>query len=279
MAHIRVLADDAFEGRGAGYPGEARAADYIAGRFREIGLRPVVRGVDGTDGLIQTFRFHPRGPERPGQTLESRNVIGFLEGADPALRDEIVVLGAHHDGQGRDGQADTDRYPPPEPAAASGPTPPPDLIWNSADDNASSVAVLIEVARLVAGQGADGAGPPPSRRSILFVTFGADIAADPGILTVAASPPELQALGVASGAAALKVSSVIPASPADRAGLRPGDFVVALAGRPLAPDAGRETIKGAFQDSSDPLRLDVIRGERRMQIAVRPAPTTTPEGG
>jgi Zn-dependent M28 family amino/carboxypeptidase len=40
LHHITVLASDDFEGRSVGTPGEARTVDYIAGQFREMGLRP-----------------------------------------------------------------------------------------------------------------------------------------------------------------------------------------------------------------------------------------------
>lgn len=150
--HLLVLADDALEGRGAGYPGEEKAAAYIAGRFRAAGL----------ETSVQTFRFIPRAPEDTRETLISRNVLGLLPGGDPRLADEVVIVGAHHDGQGRAGQADGGRYPAADPAAAA------DTIWNSADDNASSVAALIEIARDLAAR------PDRPRRTILFATFGAE---------------------------------------------------------------------------------------------------------
>lgn len=66
--------------------------------------------------------FHTRGKER---LTESRNVIGFLPGGDPVLRDEAVMIGAHLDHLGlRKG-----------------------VIHPGADDNASGVAALLEIAR------------------------------------------------------------------------------------------------------------------------------------
>lgn len=150
--HVGVLADDGLEGRGAGYPGEERAAAYIAGRFRAIGL----------ETTIQTFSFMPRAPEAGRDTMTSRNVVGLLAGADAAVADEVIVLGAHHDGQGRAGQADPGRLPASQPERQG------DTIWNSADDNASSVAAVIEIASALAK------AERWPRRSILFVTFGAE---------------------------------------------------------------------------------------------------------
>jgi hypothetical protein len=150
--HVGVLADDGLEGRGAGYPGEERAAAYIAGRFRAAGL----------ETTIQTFSFMPRGPEAGRDTMTSRDVLGLLEGADTAVADEVIVLGAHHDGQGRTGQADPGRLPASQPGRQG------DAIWNSADDNASSVAAVIEIASALAKP------ERRPRRSVLFVTFGAE---------------------------------------------------------------------------------------------------------
>lgn len=174
--HVETLASDAYEGRGAGYPGEERAADYVESRFREIGLRPAGDSSPSGTSFQQTFPFPPRAPEVPGQILTSRNVVGLLEGDDTARREEVVVLGAHHDGQGLAGQADTDRYP-----AKDGPAD--DTVWNSADDNASSVAALIEIARSIARDRV------PHHRTLLFVTFGAEEHALNGSVHFVTSPP------------------------------------------------------------------------------------------
>ncbi len=70
----------------------------------------------------------------------SRNVLGFLEGSDPALKGEVVVIGAHLDHLGKKGE----------------------YVFNGADDNGSGCAALLEVARAFA---ANGARP---KRSVLF---------------------------------------------------------------------------------------------------------------
>ena len=154
--HVVRLADDELEGRGAGYKGEKTAAEYIAGEFKKIGLKPV--GDKGS--YFQNFKFHAYHPPKPWEQLSSRNVIGSIEGSDPNLRKEIVVIGAHYDGQGREGQADPTRQAPPP-----GTT---DIIWNSANDNASSIAALIEIARTLKSQ------TVAPKRTILFIAFGAE---------------------------------------------------------------------------------------------------------
>ena len=63
-------------------------------------------------------------------TIHTANVGARIEGTDPELRDEVIVLTAHLDGQGMNGRQ----------------------VMNSANDNASSVAALLEAARSLAGQ-------------------------------------------------------------------------------------------------------------------------------
>jgi hypothetical protein len=76
--------------------------------------------------------------------------VAVIEGSDPALRNQYVVIGAHYDHLGRStfGAMDPDR---------------PNEIRNGADDNASGTAAILELARLFA------AAPP--RRSIVVVAF------------------------------------------------------------------------------------------------------------
>lgn len=77
----------------------------------------------------------------------SPNVLGLLPGSDPRLRDELVLVSAHldHLGMAAAGQADR--------------------VYNGAYDNAAGVAVVLELARLLA------AAPQRPRRSLLFVAF------------------------------------------------------------------------------------------------------------
>jgi hypothetical protein len=82
---------------------------------------------------------------------EGFNVIGRLEGADPTLRHEAVVVGAHYDhlGRGEFGSLAPTRR---------------GEVHNGADDNASGTAGLLELARAFAAQ-------PRSRRSLVFAAF------------------------------------------------------------------------------------------------------------
>ena len=87
--------------------------------------------------------------ERP-----AHNVVGVLEGSDPNLKNESIVIGAHYDHLGRGGQGSL--------AAREG------EIHHGADDNASGTAGLIELARLFGGERGK------LRRTIVFIAFGGE---------------------------------------------------------------------------------------------------------
>lgn len=84
----------------------------------------------------------------------ARNVIGFIPGNDPQLRDEVIVIGAHYDhlGYGEVGSL----------------APEPGDIHYGADDNASGTAAIMELARVLAQN------RERLKRSVLFVAFSAE---------------------------------------------------------------------------------------------------------
>lgn len=141
LEHVAALADPALEGRAAGSPGAHAAAERIAAAFAAMGLEP--GGADG--GWFDTWT--EEGPDGP---LELRNVIAVLPGAREDWSGTSVVVGAHYDHLGRGW-----------PDVRSGNE---GKIHPGADDNASGVAVLLEVAKLLAGG-------PTSDRSLVFVAF------------------------------------------------------------------------------------------------------------
>jgi hypothetical protein len=149
LADIQYLADDAREGRGLGTAGLDAAAEYIASRFRQVGLQPA-----GPDGYFQPFRVDSTAPALAHSDIgavAARNVVGVLPGSGD-LRDQAVVVGAHYDHLGLGGSSSL------EPDSVG-------VIHNGADDNASGVAALIEVARLLAAETSS------DRRAIVFVAF------------------------------------------------------------------------------------------------------------
>jgi Zn-dependent M28 family amino/carboxypeptidase len=84
------------------------------------------------------------------RTIDSKNVVGKLEGRDPALKNEYVVYTAHWDHLG------------------IGPAVNGDRIYNGAQDNASGTAGLLEIARAFTKL------PAPPKRSILFLSVTAE---------------------------------------------------------------------------------------------------------
>jgi aminopeptidase YwaD len=160
---VEYLASAALEGRGTGSAGNDSAAVYIARRFARLGLEPAagvtVSSVCGSAGAapcpeayLQRFTARPASDAHRGitQGRPTQNVAAILRGTDPALRDEVVVLGAHFDHLGRSPESALD----PEAGNA---------IRHGADDNASGTAMVMELARVLT------ANPP--RRSVLFVLF------------------------------------------------------------------------------------------------------------
>lgn len=146
---VGALASDAFEGRNAGYPGSVKAAEYLRDRLKESGYDP----------RLQSFEFEVR--FAGGTKLKTQNVIAWQEGTDGALKGEAVVVGAHYDHVGRNGQANAGRLRGRNAA-------PGDVIWNGADDNASGSALVLEIARALR------AGKAGTKRSVLFVWFSAE---------------------------------------------------------------------------------------------------------
>lgn len=128
MLHdIQVLADE-LAGRGLGTPELDRAAEYIAREFHAAGLKPM-------DGSDYTQRWSANVPGL-GKSVKLQNVVGIIPGVNPQWREQSVVIGAHYDHLGR-GWPDVH-------AGDEG------KIHPGADDNASGVAVLLELARKLA---------------------------------------------------------------------------------------------------------------------------------
>jgi Zn-dependent M28 family amino/carboxypeptidase len=98
--------------------------------------------------------------------LETTNVLGMVEGRDPALGQEVVVFSAHYDHLGRVS----------DPAA-------PDPIYNGAWDNAAGTAAIVQLARAFAG------APEPPRRSLLFLACAAEENGSLGSQWFVAQPP------------------------------------------------------------------------------------------
>ena len=129
---VAFLADDKLEGRGTGTEGERLASEYIANRFKKLGIEP-----KGEKGYFQEFNFKPKvGPhsevkfinQEEDGSITGRNVLGFIDNK----AENTVVIGAHYDhlGYGNEGSLYRGEK----------------AIHNGADDNASGVAVMLNLA-------------------------------------------------------------------------------------------------------------------------------------
>ncbi|MFH2000270.1 MAG: M20/M25/M40 family metallo-hydrolase, partial [Planctomycetota bacterium] len=108
--------------------------------------------------FFQSFGFRPRGTSDNEEIV--RNVIAILPGSDPDLKKEAVILGAHLDHVGREGQESN----PGRIGRASAD----DLVWNGADDNASGTAGVIEIAQAFA------LSRLRPKRTLIFILFNAE---------------------------------------------------------------------------------------------------------
>lgn len=146
---VSFLSDDILEGRQTGTEGEKAAAEYIANRFKNIGLE-----AKGTNGFFQTFTFKPK--TNPHQkvnytikegdsTITGTNVIGYINNK----AENTVIIGAHYDHLGYGAEGSLYRGEK--------------AIHNGADDNASGVAVLLNLA--------DKLKDTNKGNNYLFVTF------------------------------------------------------------------------------------------------------------
>jgi len=117
---VNYLASDKLKGRGTAEKGGEKASRYVAKQFKKLGLQAV-----NGDSYFQDFRFD----RKEHKNIPSRNVIGYLDNG--AAR--TIIIGAHYDHLGTAALFDG-KYPIGQ-------------IHNGADDNASGVAGLLELAR------------------------------------------------------------------------------------------------------------------------------------
>ena len=153
MATVRTLASEEYQGRAAGSEGGAKARALIRARFEAIGLKPI-----GTS-LEHPFTFTPKAtPSRreASSALRGVNVVGVCPGTESGV--PAIVVSAHYDHLGiRDGR-----------------------MYLGADDNASGVAVLLELAAQCMAQ--------PFRHDLVFAAFDAEEAGLQGAAAFLAEP-------------------------------------------------------------------------------------------
>ncbi|MCF7561201.1 M20/M25/M40 family metallo-hydrolase [Sabulilitoribacter multivorans] len=131
---LDYLASDELEGRQTGTKGIEKAAIYIENIFKENNVKP----------YFETYRdsFNLK-------DIVGYNVVGYIEGTDPKLKNEFVILGAHYDhiGKGKEVNGDT--------------------IANGANDDASGTVAVLEWAKYFSKV-------KNNKRSILFTLYAAE---------------------------------------------------------------------------------------------------------
>ncbi|MCA5004308.1 M20/M25/M40 family metallo-hydrolase [Sphingobacterium bovistauri] len=133
--HVHFLASEELQGRALGTEGKDKATTYIVNQFERIGLIPY------KNNYLQHFDLNFK-----LAWVKAKNIIGFVEGIDPELKNEFIVLGAHYDHLGPKKDKST--------------------FYPGADDNASGVATIIELARYFQQH--------KPKRSIVFIAFDAE---------------------------------------------------------------------------------------------------------
>lgn len=160
MADVTTLASPSFEGRRTGTPGGRAARQFIRNAFAGIGLEPLER--DGYDEPFSFTHTSIRGFILPGRAWkadypDADNLLGRVRGTDASAR--TIVVSAHYDHLGvQNGR-----------------------VYPGADDNASGVAALLEIARYVTRH--------PLRHQALFVAFDAEELGLQGARRFIAMPP------------------------------------------------------------------------------------------
>ncbi|MGM9747486.1 MAG: TonB family protein [Candidatus Cryptobacteroides sp.] len=141
--HVSWLSSAEMEGRKAGSQGETASAVYMYDILKDYG----VDMLSPRDGDIFGMKLEN------GDTLTSRNVIGFIQGYDLKLKDRYIVVGARLDNLGVNHLTIDGR--------------PAEQIYYGANGNASGLAMMAELARMVATNSV------MFRRSVIFIAFGA----------------------------------------------------------------------------------------------------------
>ena len=133
---VGFLADDLLEGRDAGKRGGALAANYIVSLLQEWGVQPLMESGyyqpfqavrNGNNWLTEADRDLSQLVADGCEARELRNILAVIPGNEPG----IVVVGAHYDHLGID-------------ASLKG-----DSCFNGADDNASGVSAVLQIARAI----------------------------------------------------------------------------------------------------------------------------------
>ena len=141
--HVRELSSAMLEGRKAGSEGEKLAAEYVEGVFAACDIDLLSPSGGELFGI----------KKENGDTLTSRNVVGFVQGYDKSLRDRYIVVAARLDNMGTQTMTIDGR--------------PHEKIFYGANGNASGLSMMMELAGRIK------TNEVLFRRSVLFIALGA----------------------------------------------------------------------------------------------------------
>ncbi len=131
MDYLNYLASDDLKGRKTGSPEISEAADFIQNKLEKANIKP----------YFETYRDSFKVGD-----LDGFNVVGVLEGTDPDLKDQYIIISAHYDHIGIINPVDGDN------------------IANGANDNAAGTVGVLKLAETLAKD-------PQNKRSIIFALF------------------------------------------------------------------------------------------------------------
>ncbi len=131
---LEYLASDELKGRKTGTEGIEKAARFIEKEFQENNIQP----------YFETYR-----DSFEVKDITGYNIVGYIEGNDPKLKEEFIILGAHYDHVGLEKVVNNDS------------------IANGANDNASGTVAVLELAKHLAREN-------NNKRSLMFILFSAE---------------------------------------------------------------------------------------------------------
>ena len=134
-ASLEYLASDELEGRNTGSKGIEKAAVFIEDYFKENNIKP----------YFETYRDHFKVKD-----LDAFNLVGYLEGSDSKLKEEVIIIGAHYDHIGVISKVVEN-----------------DSIANGANDNGAGTSSVLAIAEYFGRK-------KTNKRSLMFVLFSAE---------------------------------------------------------------------------------------------------------
>jgi Zn-dependent M28 family amino/carboxypeptidase len=132
---VSYLASDELQGRDTGSEGIEKAATYLENQLKTYEVKP----------YFETYRDHFK-----VDSINAFNIVGVIEGNDPKLKNEYIIIGAHYDHIGISKKIVAN-----------------DSIANGANDNAAGTSSVLAMAKYFAAK-------KNNKRSLLFVLFSAE---------------------------------------------------------------------------------------------------------